>query len=194
MLWMLRWAALFGGGFLIALAGLGARRGITAAVGIVVWTASLVVFVQIHFPNNLLGHPKRLGRAILGQDLLLKDYKPVSALQIPVTEVKRAKFPTINIHAHFERTKDIRTADEMVAIMDNTNVLATANLDGGVGKFFQSQMQKYASKNPERFVMFASIGMDKPMEDWDYFYSVVDGLANDQKAGARGLKIWKRFP
>jgi len=191
--WLLRWMSLFGGGLLLALAGFGARKGVAALGAVTVSVVAAIVFVQSNFPNNLLSHPKRLSRAILGQDLLLKDYDPVPSLKVPVTEVKRAKFPTINIHAHFERTKDKRTADEMVAIMDNTNVVATADLDGGVGKFFQSQMEKYASKNPERFLMFASIGMDKPMEDWDYFYSIIDNLGNDQKAGARGLKIWKQL-
>ncbi len=189
---LLRWAALLGPGFLFFAGSSHMRKRITVLGGLA-WLTAAAMFIQTNYPNNLLAHPKRLARAFLGQDLLLKDYQPVAALKVEERLVRKALVPVINIHTHFERTKDVRTPKEMVQIMDETNVRLSTDLDGGVGERLKERIAEYAGAYPNRFVIFASIGMENRMTSWDYFYQVIDGLSQDKAAGARGIKIWKQL-
>src|SRR5512138_3077680 len=49
--------------------------------------------------------------------LLLKDYRPRSIYKIPITDIKKARFPIIDVHCHGPRVP--QTVDQMVQLMDS---------------------------------------------------------------------------
>src|SRR5690242_1857629 len=99
----------------------------------------------------------------LPETLLLKDYDPVSIYRIPVTEVKRAKFPVIDIHSHPYAKTDAEIA-EWIKNMDAARIEKTIILSGVVGPEFDKVYRKFA-KYPGRFEVWCGLlfeGYDKP--------------------------------
>jgi hypothetical protein len=94
------------------------------------------------------------------QDLLLKDFKPKTALVTEDHTPQRARFPLIDFHNHlgyWEQGGSGRTTgwtvgdvDETVRLMDEMNIRAVVNLDGGWGDQLKRNRERY--KEPtERF-------------------------------------------
>src|ERR1039458_4286007 len=53
-------------------------------------------------------------------NFLLKDHRPESIYRIPKTEVKKAKFPVIDVHCHGARPP--QQVEDMVKLMDSAGV------------------------------------------------------------------------
>ena len=79
-------------------------------------------------------------------DLLLKDFKPISALQLEEHIPERAKFPVIDAHNHLGYHDFIRLpfyygqsgwlmpdVQKGIALMDELNIRVVVNLDGAFG-------------------------------------------------------------
>lgn len=182
-------ALLLGTGLLTA----AACRWRGTVVGLLVfWVAAAwsLGTVERLYPKHVLHQPVRLLRSALGQELRLADYQPRAHLVVPQHEVLRAKYPALNIHAHFHYTGDQRGAEEMLAIMDQCNVTATADLDGTVDGFLDADLNGFARAYPGRFFVLAQIGFS-PRMDWEQFARDVALLPAAQQGGAVGLKIWK---
>src|ERR1700709_2284816 len=63
------------------------------------------------------------------ETILLKDYRPKSIYKIPVTEVKKAKFPVVDMHSHaYAKTPD--EISQWVQTMDEAGVKKTIILSG----------------------------------------------------------------
>src|SRR5947209_6014719 len=62
----------------------------------------------------------------------IEEYSPKSTLVVPVHEVKRARFPFIDIHNHQRDTSEKHLA-ELIADMDalNMRILIDSPVDGG---------------------------------------------------------------
>jgi uncharacterized protein len=75
--------------------------------------------------------------------LLLKNYRPVSIYNIPITKVDHARFPVIDMHSHdYARSdQDIR---QWVQNMDKYGIEKTVILSTQTGPGFDSVMAKYA--------------------------------------------------
>src|SRR5262245_36684447 len=52
-------------------------------------------------------------------NLKLKDYRPVSIYKGPRTEIQKAKYPAIDVHAHDSKDTDV---DKLVALMDELGI------------------------------------------------------------------------
>src|SRR5262245_17054732 len=70
-------------------------------------------------PEATQGIPERL---------LLKHYRPQSIYRTPKTEIKRAKFPLVDVHCHGIRPVD--QLDETVKLMDVVGVQKTVIFTG----------------------------------------------------------------
>ncbi len=189
---VLRLLAVLGGGVLTIIS-VWRWRGWRAGVGTMV--ASLgcsLLMVNCLYPNHLLYQPARLVRAALGEELLLSDYNPRPRVTLPVHEVRQAKFPVVNIHAHFRRGT-IRTPEEILAIMDATNVEWTNDLDGELDKRLQEEIARYATPHPDRLTIFATVWYPPGPIHWDYFHWSVAQLDNAKRLGAKGIKMWKNL-
>src|SRR6516225_3646167 len=90
------------------------------------------------------------------ETILLKDYRPRSIYQIPVTEIDKAKYPIIDMHSH-PYAKTAQQIEEWIKNMDEVGVQKTVILTMETGSDFDDVYRKY-SKHPERFVVwFGSI-------------------------------------
>ena len=61
---------------------------------------------------------------VLPDKLLLKDYRPKSVYKIPVSEIKKAKFPIIDVH-HHATVKTPQDVEAMVKFMDAVGIETT---------------------------------------------------------------------
>ncbi len=118
------------------------------------------------------------------EKLLLKDYKPVSLYNIPVTKIKKAKYPVIDMHSH-PYAIGAEQIGEWVKNMDETGIEKTIILTKAYGSEFDSIYSLY-SKYPDRFELWCGFdytGYDKP----GYGPGAVKELERCYKKGARGV-------
>ena len=77
------------------------------------------------------------------QALKLKDFRPQSIYKVPVTIVKRAKFPVVDMHSH-DYAKTPEEVVKWVKTMDGAGIEKTIILSGATGRRFDSIYSKYA--------------------------------------------------
>lgn len=117
-------------------------------------------------------------------DLLLKDYSPASVYKIPATEVFRAKYPVIDMHAHPNAHSDGQLAT-WIKTMDEVGIQKSIILTYSTGSRFDSIYAKYAPYG-DRFEVWCGFdytGNDLP--DWSS--RAVKELERCYKVGARGV-------
>ena len=116
-------------------------------------------------------------------EILLKDYKPVSIYHTAIANIQRAKFPVIDMHSHnYVSAKDL---DELVKLMDKMNIQKTIILSMQTGKGFDSVVEKY-SRYPGRFETWCGFdytGYGRP--GWQKHAAAE--LERCYKKGARGV-------
>jgi predicted TIM-barrel fold metal-dependent hydrolase len=122
--------------------------------------------------------------------LLLRDFVPETMLRLHATEVRRARFPVIDVHCHLNDGIVMpRAVDpgQFVRVMDETNVKAAINLTGGWGQKLCRSLQNLAEAFPGRFFVFCQIDythLDEP----NYLVEMLDEA---RIAGAKGVKVLK---
>jgi predicted TIM-barrel fold metal-dependent hydrolase len=135
--------------------------------------------------------------------LALADYEPKSMLQVRETRVARARFPAVDVHTHIsvsaKSEKGIELAsertylgrpDELLSIMDRTNVRAMVNLTGGFDAGLREAIGKYDKAFQGRFYTFAEPSYSRFLEP-NYPKLQADAIEQAHRAGAKGLKILK---
>jgi len=122
--------------------------------------------------------------------LLLRDFAPDSMLRVGTTEVRRARFPVIDVHCHLNDGIVMQRAvnpEKFIRVMNETNVKAAINLTGGWGKRLRSSLDHLAGAFPGRFFVFTQIDythLDEP----NYLVELLDQA---RMAGAKGVKVLK---
>ncbi len=116
-------------------------------------------------------------------EILLKNYRPVSIYHTPTANIQRASFPVIDMHSHnYVAAKNL---DALVKLMDKMNIQKTIILSMQSGKGFDSVVEKY-SHYPGRFQIWCGFdytGYGKP--GWQKH--AVAELERCYKKGARGV-------
>ena len=125
----------------------------------------------------------------LCQHMSFEDYNPESTLVVPSNEVKKAKYPFIDIHSHHFRMA-AQDLDELIADMDLLNMAVMVNLSGGSGQDLKDIMTNVNSHYPNRFIVFANVNFEN-VGSAGWAENAVNQLEIDYNAGARGLKIYK---
>lgn len=95
--------------------------------------------------------------------LLLKNFKPKSIYNVPVTKIEKAKYPIIDVHSH-AYANTLEELDLWVKNMDEAGILKTILLTHAHGSEFDSLINFY-SKYPDRFELWCGFdytGYDKP--------------------------------
>lgn len=119
--------------------------------------------------------------------VLLKDYQPESSLVVPRSDIPRARYPVIDVHAHASMAA-IRTADdvdEWVKTMDAAGVETTIVFTGATGQEFERQARLFL-RYPRRFQVWCGLettNTDAP----DYAERAVRALVRCYENGARGI-------
>jgi uncharacterized protein len=117
-------------------------------------------------------------------NLLLKNYRPVSLYKIPVTRVDKAAFAVIDVHSHDYCRNDEEIA-QWVKNMDACGIEKTIILAMTAGAKFDTIVRKYAKygKRFEIWCGFDYTGYDKP----GFGPAAVKELERCYKMGAKGV-------
>ena len=132
--------------------------------------------------------------------IYLDEFRPTPSLKAPEHVLTKAKFPCVNVHSHPGKLTNAEI-DEMVAVMDSSNMAISVSLDGRDGPGFAEHYRKLTTRHPNRFVVFVRMDYtgdgnpDKP-ETWDvhkpgFGLRMADRLSDAVKQGAAGLKLIK---
>jgi uncharacterized protein len=116
--------------------------------------------------------------------LLLKNFRPVSIYAIPVTIPEKARFPVIDMHSHAYANSEAEIAN-WVNTMDQRGIIKTIILTGTTGTQFDSLVNVYR-KYPGRFELWCGFdytGYDKP----GFGTAAVKELERCYSKGARGV-------
>jgi predicted TIM-barrel fold metal-dependent hydrolase len=117
-------------------------------------------------------------------DLKLKDYRPVSIYNTPVTKVSMAKYPAIDMHTHVYGRNDQGIA-QWIKAMDACGIEKAIVFTGATGARFDTLVKMYA-KYSDRFELWCGFdytGYDKP----GYGPAAVKELGRCFKNGAKGV-------
>lgn len=116
--------------------------------------------------------------------LLLKNYRPKSIYKIPITTIKKAKFPVIDMHSH-EYGKSKEDIEKWVQLMDHFGIEKTIILSAATGAAFDSLYKVYAAfgNHFEIWCGFDYTGYNEP--GWSE--KAVKELERCYKAGAKGV-------
>ena len=117
-------------------------------------------------------------------NILLKDYRPVSIYKIPVSHIERAAYPIIDTHTH-DYAKNDSEIKEWIKAMDACGIEKSIVLTETSGPKFDSICNLY-SKYSNRFDIWCGFdytGYDKP----GYGPAAVKELERCFKLGAKGV-------
>lgn len=141
-----------------------------------------------------------------GRELLLRNFRPRPALQVPQNPRDKAKFPVIDLHTHFRIRfrHEPESLKQFLAVMDRNQIAICVSLDGQLADDFDEHAEYLADSGAaERFAIFANlnwIGAGKADEPatWDcnrpdFGRRMAMALADAKQRGACGLKLFKQF-
>jgi len=111
------------------------------------------------------------------ENFRLKDYHPRSIYRVPKTDIKRAKFPIVDVHCHGARP--VGQLDEMVKVMDAVGVEKTVIFTNANSADRLTEIRQIYSKYPKRFDMWCSFDLTAP--------NPVKALEDCHRAGAAGV-------
>ncbi|WP_273276000.1 amidohydrolase family protein [Maribacter polysiphoniae] len=123
------------------------------------------------------------------QEMDFENYNPKSTLVVPVNEVKKAKFPFIDVHSH-QRDMSPEALSALVKDMDALNEGVMVNLSGGSGERLHTMIKNIAANYPNRFAVFANVDFEG-VGTAGWSEKAAKQLETDIKNGAKGLKIFK---
>jgi predicted TIM-barrel fold metal-dependent hydrolase len=128
-------------------------------------------------------------------DLRLSDFRPRSALRVPVHEVRRPRFPVVDAHNHlgpaFGGEWPTRPPAELMTTLDDAGVETIVDLDGGQGEALSAEVERWQAAYPGRVVVFAGLDYDGWATDPAFGATEATRLRDSAGRGARGLKVWK---
>lgn len=125
-----------------------------------------------------------------------EDYDPPSSLVVEGEEIKRAKFPFVDVHSHQWRmpTMDL---NELVSEMDEINMRFIINLSGsGFGPqaakdiYFDESIKNISENQPDRIGLFVNVDFNS-IDVENHIESQVEIIRNAVAKGAIGLKVYK---
>ena len=127
-------------------------------------------------------------------NLRLIDYDPTPQLVTKETYLPRSRYSAIDVHNHLRKIVDegpgfIRN---YVKKMDECNVQAIVDLDGGWGETLDKHLQVLKKPYPDRFYIYARIDWSR-YDEPDFSEKAVEELERAVEKGVQGLKISKQL-
>ncbi len=129
-------------------------------------------------------HTQQAGAQESAEQLLLKNYRPVSIYHVPVTRIERAAYPVIDMHTH-RYAKTPAEVKEWIKSMDACGIQKSIVMTETSGPGFDSIYALYAPY-PDRFDVWCGFdytGYDQP----GYGPAAVKELERCYKMGAKGV-------
>src|SRR5512144_1413686 len=90
-------------------------------------------------------------------ELTVEEYEPKSTLVVPGHEIKRARYPFIDVHNHQDTDLSDEAVAKLVADMAGLTMRGMVNLSGGQGETFARGLRNLKGRYPKRFVVFANL-------------------------------------
>jgi len=128
---------------------------------------------------------------VLGNDIPLTSFAPVSVLKVHNKSITRTTYPVIDIHFHLESLPPDVSPERLIEGMDAAGVSQIVNL-GGLPGVYQQLVEKFQSKYPDRVIMFSKADISAVRREGGIAEQVkwIDDAA---VLGARGVKFSKSF-
>ena len=118
-----------------------------------------------------------------------EDYNPPSTLVVPENNIKRAKYPFVDIHNH-QFDMPLKDLSKLTAEMDDLNMAFMVNLSGFRGLYLTECLENVSENAPNRFGVFVNLdweAIDAP----DFIPNNLAILRQAKQDGAIGLKVYK---
>ena len=119
-------------------------------------------------------------------ELPLSDFAPKHGLRVPVHEVPRSKFPSIDYHNHL----DAQDPSEVLRIMDACNIKRIVNITMRTGDEAFETHRRFKSASASRFETIAWFDWTD-LHEQGFWERCVERLERLTDAGFRGIKFWK---
>ncbi|MDC3241139.1 amidohydrolase [Flavobacteriaceae bacterium] len=119
----------------------------------------------------------------------IEEYSPKSTLVVPQNQVKRAKYPFIDVHNH-QFDMPLKDLSQLVTEMDSLNMAFMINLSGFRGLYLQQSLKNVKKHAPTRFGLFVNIDFEK-IDDPDFASEQVAIIEQAVQDGVMGLKVYK---
>lgn len=130
-------------------------------------------------------------REINPKDIRLVDFDPKPMLVVKETSIQKARYPAIDIHNHLrpivESNEDL---SKFIKVMDDCNVKAIVDLDGGWGETLDKHLKRLKEPYPDRFIVYAQVDFSK-IDNPNFAEYSASQLEESIRKGAQGLKVHK---
>ena len=134
----------------------------------------LKLLIIVILPNSGIGQ----------EDLLLKDFEPVSIYNTPKTRIERAKYPVTDVHTH-PYAKTVLEIAQWVKTMDKAGIEKSIVLTYTTGKEFDSIYKLY-SKYGDRFELWCGFDYTGYREE-GWSDKAIKELERCKDVGAKGV-------
>ena len=117
----------------------------------------------------------------------IEEYEPRAMIVVPKHEVKRAKYPFIDVHTH-QRDASPGKINALLRDMDSLNmrVMVSSPVSGSFGVRTKTSIEAFKAYGQGRFVTMTNVNFKD-------LAGAAAQLEEDLKAGAVGVKVWKNF-
>lgn len=132
------------------------------------------VIVRLHYAYDIIS---------------FEDYNPKSTLVVSSNEIKRAKYPFIDIHNH-QFDMPVKDLSDLVSEMDSLNMAFMVNLSGFRGQYLKMCLDNIKKNAPERLGVFVNLNWENIDSD-TFLENNINILRDAKKDGAIGLKVYK---
>ena len=121
--------------------------------------------------------------------ITFEDYNPKSTLVVSSNEIKRSKYPFIDIHNH-QFDMPVKDLSDLVSEMDSLNMAFMVNLSGFRGQYLKMCLDNIKKNAPERLGVFVNLNWENIDSD-TFLEHNIKILRDAKKDGAIGLKVYK---
>jgi len=132
------------------------------------------VIVRLHYAYDIIS---------------FEDYNPKSTLVVSSNEIKRSKYPFIDIHNH-QFDMPVKDLSDLVSEMDSLNMAFMVNLSGFRGQYLKMCLDNIKKNAPERLGVFVNLNWENIDSD-TFLEDNIKILRDAKKNGAMGLKVYK---
>ena len=148
----------------------------------------LVIAFSVYFAIDIIQDKQNI--------MSFEDYDPPSSLIVEGEEIKRAKYPFVDVHSH-QWGMPTMDLNELVSEMDEINMKFIINLSGsGFGPqvakdlYFNESIKNIKENQPERIGLFVNVDFNS-IDVKNHVKNQVKIIRDAVSKGAIGLKVYK---
>ena len=148
----------------------------------------LVITFSVYFAIDIIQDKQNI--------MSFEDYDPPSSLVVEGEEIKRAKYPFVDVHSH-QWGMPTMDLNELVSEMDEINMKFIINLSGsGFGPqvakdlYFNESIKNIKENQPERIGLFVNVDFNS-IDVENHVENQVNIIRDAVSKGAIGLKVYK---